>query len=122
MEKALTLLPKPIANAASAAANLTEKKFGLGLQGALRMSEKSIDISCRQVMELLAGHITIEQFQKRLGWEDDSEPYQRSNPFREALTSGRLITSIEVTPDGDHDDDWMTFSFGDSDAAISSFK
>lgn len=122
MEKALTLLPKPIANAASAAANLTEKKFGLGLQGALRMSEKSIDISCRQVMELLAGSITIDQFQKRLGWEDDSEPHHQSNPFREALASGRLITSIEVAPGGDYDDDWLTFSFGDSDAAISSFK
>lgn len=86
------------------------------------MSEKSIDISCRQVMELLAGSITIDQFQKRLGWEDDSEPHHQSNPFREALASGRLITSIEVAPGGDYDDDWLTFSFGDSDAAISSFK
>ena len=86
------------------------------------MSEKSIDISCRQVMELLAGSITIDQFQKSLGWEDDSEPFRQSNPFRKALANGRLITSIEVSPGGDHEDDWLKFSFGDPDAAISSFK
>ena len=82
------------------------------------MNDHSISLSSRALQRLLAGEITGSEFISAHGWNDTHGP---SNPFARAARSGQMITKIEIQGAGDHDDDWLTFSFGPPDPAAAPF-
>lgn len=73
-------------------------------------------ISLRTIQELLAGRIDLTTFNQAHGFD-------RGNPFLRNLEDGCLITSIEIQkPRNQQDDDWIVFTFGGPDPAVSPFR
>lgn len=65
----------------------------------------TIRISARAFLDLMAGRITLEQFQSFTGLAD--EPTQR-NIFAHRLNQGDVLSSVRIEPKGlDEDDDWL---------------
>jgi hypothetical protein len=75
----------------------------------------SVSISSRDLMQLLSGELSQEDFSKAYRFDA-----QHVNPFALALSQGRLIRSASVRK-LDGDDDVVTFEFGQIDAAIAPF-
>lgn len=72
-------------------------------------SAMTIKISARALMDLLAGRITLAQFQHFTGLED--KPNQR-NIFAHRLNQGDILSAIEIEPGGiDKDDDLLVVHF-----------
>lgn len=89
------------------------------------MSDSSVKISARVLMELLAGEISLDRFNELHDWDGKPDGRGRAgfpNPFRSKLSQGRLPQVIMVEPDADCDDDWVEFKFGPPDPAISPFR
>lgn len=86
------------------------------------MSGKTIRISSREVLELLAGTISSTEFERRHRWDKSSAPHGPSNPFASALARGEMIAFVAVIDGEDHDDDWLEFRFTEPDPAISPFR
>ena len=77
------------------------------------MSGDNIRLSSRMIMEVLTGQISVDRMSE----------LQRGNPFKLPFANGRLPTKIEVIPGGEDDnDDWIEFTFGGSDPAITPFR
>lgn len=75
----------------------------------------TIKISARALLDLLAGRITVAQFQHFTGLED--KPNQR-NIFAHRLNQGDILSAIEIEPGGiDKDDDWLVVHFKHDPAA-----
>ena len=85
------------------------------------MSDRHVRLSARVVLDLLAGKISAEQFQRTYGWHHDSER-SGPNPFAQAQEHGQLITSASVEAGGDADDDWIEFRFGPPDPAAAPLR
>lgn len=84
--------------------------------GGLTMTRKTLKISLRAVQEVLAGRRDFASFA-------EAHQFDQSNPFLRNLEEGRLISGVTVER-GDpreEDDDWLVFTFGERDPAISSF-
>jgi hypothetical protein len=111
---ALNSLPTPMLEPNNAAIHADQTDYGSGLHGAWQMNGRRI--SSRAVLELLAGKITVAEFQRDHGWDISQ------NPFDRALSEGRLISKVTVTSAGDQDDDWIEFEFGSVDPAASPFR
>lgn len=68
-------------------------------------TEMTIKISARALLDLLAGRITLEQFQHFTGLAD--QPTHR-NIFAHRLDQGDILSNIRIEPGGlDEDDDWL---------------
>ncbi len=80
------------------------------------MSEKKVKMSARDLLQLLAGVLRQDAFEKL--------PFMaRSNPFLQKLAQGRLIKAAGIEAGGEEaDDDWIVFEFGDPDPATTSFR
>ena len=72
-------------------------------------------MSARMLLEILAGKLTMEDFERNYGMK------RTDNPFRIKLQQGRLIEQISVEHHPEKDDDRVTIHFGKPDAAIASF-
>jgi len=80
------------------------------------MSERKLKMSLRTVQEVLAGRIDPATF-------DQAHGFDHRNPFLRNLEAGRLIAAVDVQKSENHeDDDWMVFTFGDPDPAVSPFR
>ena len=67
------------------------------------------------LLDLLAGRITLAQFQHFTGLED--KPTQR-NIFAHRLDQGDILSDIEIEHGGiDEDDDWLVVHFKQDPAA-----
>ncbi len=75
----------------------------------------SVSISSRDLMQLLSGNLSQEDFCKAYGFDTRSV-----NPFALALSQGRLIQRASLSK-LDEDDDLVTFEFGQTDPAIAPF-
>ncbi len=70
-------------------------------------------------MDLLAGRITLDQFQHFSGLDD--KPTHR-NIFAHRLNSGDILSSVRIESGGlDEDDDWLVIDFK-HDASASLLK
>ncbi len=118
LRRAIQRIPQPIQSGYNAAARCRIPGCGPDMIGGYRMNDHSISLSSRALQRLLAGEITGSEFISAHGWNDTHGP---SNPFARAARSGQMITKIEIQGAGDHDDDWLTFSFGSSDPAVAPF-
>lgn len=87
----------------------------LGTHISSTRSAMTIKISARALLDLLAGRITLAQFQHFTGLED--KPNQR-NIFAHRLSQGDILSAIEIEPGGiDKDDDWLVVHFKHDSAA-----
>jgi hypothetical protein len=86
--------------------------------GGMKMMGRSLRMSTRTLLELLAGKMSIEDFTKSYA-VDLRAPV---NSFMQRLRNGQLITAISVHPQPDRDDDEVTIEFGDPDPAVSAFR
>lgn len=120
LERALAHLPVPVLDPHNASLRASLPAPGTGTLG-IRMNHKSVSLSARVVLDLLAGQISAEEFQRIYGWHPESERSE-PNPFARALERGQLLTSASVSPGGDEDDDWLEFGFGDVDPATADFR
>ena len=93
---------------------------GLPFSGGWTYNEgKSMQLSSRALLDLLAGNITGEKFMADHGFAPGSDT---PNPFKRFLAQGRMICGIHVDRSESEDDDWVVFEFGDRDPAISDFR
>lgn len=120
LDRALKHLPVPVLDAHNAALRIDQPTPGRGTLG-ISMGSTRIRLSARVVLELLAGKISYEEFQRTYGWHPASERVH-SNPFAQALDRGQLFSAASVDPGGDADDDWLVFNFGTPDPAAGPFR
>lgn len=118
LSSALNNLPAPMLDPHNARIRSKITGYGHGTLG-MKRSDKRIQISARQVLELLAGSVSQEQFLKSYGWDGNIE--NSRNPFLIALAQGKMINGASISSGGDADDDWLEFTFSDPDPAISAF-
>lgn len=118
LEEAVSYVPRPIRTAYNAAIRCQLSGSGPDMIGGYKMTDNSISLSSRALQRLLAGEMTVDEFDAAHGWNDVSGP---RNPFARAVCSGRLIRNIEIEEAGDADDDWLTFTFGPPDPAAAPF-
>jgi hypothetical protein len=85
-------------------------------RGACTVSEQKIKMSARDLLQLLAGVLRQDAFEKL--------PFMaRSNPFLQKLAQGQLITAAAIEKEGNEaDDDWIVFEFGGPDPAATTFR
>jgi hypothetical protein len=118
--------PKPVAMPINAALRSRETGFGWGFHGGGQMSRNRIRISAREIMEVLAGHRTIQETNAWHHWSsagDEPVPNTMPNPFERRLLEGRIPTAMSVVPGGeDAADDWIEIEFGDPDPAIAPLR
>lgn len=83
--------------------------------GNLTMSGK-IEMSARMLLEILAGQVTLEDF------EAEYRMKPNENPFRLKLGQGRLISDVKIEKHPNKDDDRIIISFGEPDPAVWPFR
>jgi hypothetical protein len=120
LNNAVRAVPIPQRELCNASRFCRERGYGIGMLGGW-MGPKPLKISSRALHELLAGKMTLERFIEAHGWDEGGRS-SLPNPFQRALSSGKMIASIEVENAGDKDDDWLAFEFSQPDSAISPFR
>jgi hypothetical protein len=75
-----------------------------------------VEMSARMLLEILAGTMTVRDF------EQDYRMNDGENPFRRMLSQGRLIREIEVEAHPESDDDRVKIHFSVPDPAIAFFR
>jgi hypothetical protein len=112
-------LPAPTNNPVSAARNCLSMDYGIGGWGGYELDGRSkITISARSIQRVLAGQVTIEEFNEAHGWNTAQSV---KNPFASALSHGRTISSICRRPVSENDDDKIEISF-ELDPALLPFE
>ena len=80
-------------------------------------TNRSIQISARAVLDMLAGTETPEQFFAGF----NSRRSSAGNQFHAHQIKGRLIESVQLVK-GEDDDDLIEFNFGEPDMAVREFQ
>jgi hypothetical protein len=86
---------------------------GKSFNGGGIMSGQSIKMSSRAVMGLLSGQTNQEDFTR------DNRHVKET--FARALREGRMLKDVSIENCPQRDDDWIEFTFSESDPAISPF-
>jgi hypothetical protein len=118
-------MPTPKNTPDNAALRAREPGYGWGNHGGSSMSNRSLKISSRLLLELLAGKRSIGEVHKLQHWRFKADPQDNRstlNQFERWLDEGRLPVAITVERDPEGSDDWVEFEFGDPDPAVSPFK
>lgn len=115
MDELLDHLPKSVTNIENAAHNCHKFDYNTHGTGGLAMGMDSITISARDMQRLLAGEITVEEF-------DQNYSFHVRRRFSRALSEGSTISDVSLISRGDHaDDDRLEFTFS-PDAALLPFE
>lgn len=120
IRSALNHFPEPRLAPYNAAVRCLEQEAKRKAQGRYRitsggMGSMSVSISCQDLMQLLSGELSQEDFYKAYRFDA-----QHVNPFALALSQGRLIQRASLSR-LDGDDDLVIFEFGETDPAIAPF-
>jgi len=91
------------------------KSGNYGLLGGWSVGGNKVKISARDLLALMAGRLDQERFVKGYGTGG-------ANFFDLHLKRGELIIGAHVERAPDEDDDWITFEFGEPDAAVAAFS
>jgi hypothetical protein len=81
--------------------------------GGWEMTDATVRISVRFLMEYLAGRVGREEFIARHGGDQGFVSL-----FEQKLRRGQLLVGAEISPQPDKDDDWIIFRFGPADPAL----
>ena len=123
LKKIENFFPVPETMPVNARTNLKYRGHeGLSYYGGFSMKNNEIKISSRMITELLAGILSFEKFDtdhQKMTVEGNNEI---KNFFLRQFRERKVIETIAVEKCQDKDDDWIKFSYGDSDAAISEYK
>lgn len=76
----------------------------------------NVEMSAREMLEILAGTKPVSDFEQNYGMTTDA------NPFKRMLREGRLISKVTVERIPGRDDDKVTIEFGPPDPAVSKFR
>jgi hypothetical protein len=117
-------VPQPANDALNAINRLNSKyrKVGKSNNGGCRMTDKTIRISSRALLDLLSGRTDYEKFQKDHNWFCPPGYEQKlPNYFERKLKEGRLFSNVYIEKSDNEDDDWITFEFGEPDPAVFQF-
>lgn len=110
-----TQLPRPEQSPVNAMYHLKGRDGMVGRHLGTLSHGGSIEMSARMLLEILAGRMTIQDFEREYGMKPEE------NPFRRMLAQGRLLKNLSVQANSDKDDDRVVLSFGEPDAAVSPF-
>lgn len=123
LNKFVVNLPLPVNTAINAAHKFSKgfKEKGNSFYGGSMITNKTIKISSRGLLELLSGRIEQSKFLQDHCFVPTSERPTDRNPFDLKLNEGRLISNIWVEKSVDNDDDWIVLEFGKTDPAIFRF-
>lgn len=109
------ILPNPTSNAASAVENCLNMDYGIGGWGGYKLAGNTLTISARALQRVLAGEVTVEEFDRDHEWPT-------GNRFAAELRNGRTISIMSVVTSNDaKDDDQIEITFAE-DAALSMFN
>jgi hypothetical protein len=117
-------IPAPERRAENALSYLAvpgRRHSGDSFWGGYTVTDNTIRLSARSVLELLAGKVSSEELQKAHGFI----PWQGRravNPLAAFLSAGRSITGARIERVEEEDDDWLVLEFGDPDPAASPFR
>jgi len=109
-------LPSPEQTPRNAMQHLKRKDGMTGRHMGTLTQGRGIEMSARMLLEILAGHLSIRDFEQNYRME------AAQNPFRRMLGQGRLIEGITVEPHPEADDDRVTIRFGKPDSAVAPFR
>jgi hypothetical protein len=117
-------LPEPVNDAANAINRLksVRRKEGLSKYGGMEMSEKTVRISARALLELLSGKVEQKKFLKDHRLIPTETHPDTKNIFEIRLNHGSLIDEIQIEKSEIEDDDWILIKFTDPDPAVSPFR
>ncbi|MDW9620160.1 hypothetical protein [Sinorhizobium meliloti] len=113
--------PKPRATGENGRRQAGDIIYRWGFHGGHSMTGRSVKISVREIAELLAGKCTVEDLNQRHQW-NERDGRHIPNPFERLLNQGRLPIGVTIESGAPADDDWIEFSFGEPDPAISKFR
>jgi hypothetical protein len=121
VEKARSNFPQPERDACNAIHLLRGRTPHLGsffLGGhSLKLDKESIQIkiSAREMLNLLTGKLSYDDFLRIHGFD------KTANPFLTALENGQLIENVSIEKSDFQDDDWLIFNLKGPDPAVSKF-
>ena len=110
-----------IVNAAHRVSNGFEKQ-GNSFYGGSTVTNKSIKISSRGLLELLSERIELNKFLQDHQFAPTANRPDNRNHFALRLNEGKLISGVKLEKNSHNDDDWIIFEFGESDPSISIYK
>jgi hypothetical protein len=116
LEVAVTLMPVPKRTPINALYhyNSANRHKGSSFYGGFSMSKQEIKLSSRSLAELLSGRIDYNKY-----IEDHKEA---SSYIFNKIMAGSMIENVRIEKCTADDDDWVVFTFGNTDPAISKFK
>lgn len=114
LRKVVSKLPAPIESPANVLRLVEVNPFASRHMEVFTMAENSIEMSGVDLLRILSGELSIEEFCR-----DNGLP---SNPFRDAIMRYQTIKSVKVEPVANRDDDKIIIEFRMHDAAIGPFK
>jgi hypothetical protein len=91
------------------------------LVGFKAMSDHSIQVPMRALLELLAGRLSQQDFFDKYVFRSNPPNDTQANLFDLWSKSGGTITKVRVIREDGYDDDWVEFTIGDSDPATGQF-
>jgi hypothetical protein len=116
-------LPRPLRTGQNAMHHLRRRGMDLGFGGGWTLSWPTVRLSAKTLLNLLAGRISIAEFNDRLDWRGADEQDRRKmlNLFERALQEGFIPGAIRVVSEPDQDDDWIEVDFR-PDPAVGKFR
>ncbi len=122
VEKASIFFPQPERDACNAVHLLQGRNpqqgfmFLGGRRTKIGEEASQIKLSAREVLELLTGKLSYDEFLRRQGL------HRTENPLCIASDKGQLIEEISIEKSDFQDDDWIVFKLKGPDPAISDFR
>lgn len=114
-------LPKPRATGGNGRRQSGDPIYRWGFHGGYSMSGNKVKISLREMTELLAGRLTVADIHARhAGAPGGNREFP--NRFDFLLGQGCLPVDATIISGEGADDDWIEFTFGDPDPAVSKFR
>lgn len=108
-------LPSPVQSPRNAMLDLKRKDGMTGRHLGTLTHGRGIEMSARMLLEILAGQLSVKDFEQNYRMEG------AQNPFRRMLEQRRLIEGVTVEPHPEAYDDRVTIRFGKPDPAIAPF-
>lgn len=113
LERVVSSLPPPVESPDNVMRAIRAGRTPSRRLGYLGMTNNKIEISGADLLRILAGELSSEEFCRRYS--------HTSNPFKNALMTFRFIKSVTIEPVSDRDDDKVAIEFGPPDAALGPF-